>query len=62
MQVFFPWMQMRRLAFVHHNDVVALEVSDMSGLGRLLSDNGEPNVEALQKSALPKLLLFHGDH
>lgn len=53
---------MRRLAFVHHNDVVALEVSDMSGLGRLLSDNGEPNVEALQKSALPKLLLFHGDH
>lgn len=51
MQVFFPWVQSRRLAFVHHSDVVSLKVSDVRGRNKLLKDNGEPNVEALQRLA-----------
>ncbi|OWM78689.1 hypothetical protein CDL15_Pgr002860 [Punica granatum] len=48
-QIFSPWIQGRRLAFVHHNDVISLGIPGVHGLDRLLSDSGEPNVEALHK-------------
>ncbi|KAH7860746.1 hypothetical protein Vadar_017591 [Vaccinium darrowii] len=53
-QIFQPWIQTRRLAFVKHKHVMSgvLKHLKMRGLGRLLKDDGTPNEEVIEK-------LFH---
>ncbi|GMJ05286.1 Na+/Ca2+ exchanger [Hibiscus trionum] len=50
-QVFQPWIQRRRLAFVKHKHVISgiLRHLKMHSLGRLLTDDGEPNTEIIKK-------------
>ncbi|KAK9285462.1 hypothetical protein L1049_024655 [Liquidambar formosana] len=50
-QVFQPLIQKRRLAYVRHKHVMSgiLKHLKMHALGRLLTDNGEPNVDVLRK-------------
>ncbi|KAE8683772.1 Sodium/calcium exchanger family protein / calcium-binding EF hand family protein isoform 2 [Hibiscus syriacus] len=50
-QVFQPWIQRRRLAFVKHKHVMSgiLRHLKMHSLGRLLTDDGEPNAEIIKK-------------
>ncbi|KAJ9671515.1 hypothetical protein PVL29_025291 [Vitis rotundifolia] len=53
-QVFQPWIQERRLAYVKHKHVISglLKHLGKRALGRLLTDEGEPNEEIIRK-------LFH---
>ncbi|XP_010535054.1 PREDICTED: uncharacterized protein LOC104810447 [Tarenaya hassleriana] len=50
-QVFQPWIQRRRLAFVKHKHVISgiLRHLKRHALGRLLNDNGEPNDHVIRK-------------
>ncbi|CAN4075569.1 unnamed protein product [Withania somnifera] len=50
-QVFQPWMQRRRLAYVKHKHVISgvLKNLRMRALGRLCTDQGAPNLEVLEK-------------
>ncbi|XP_028807819.1 sodium/calcium exchanger NCL-like [Neltuma alba] len=51
-QVFQPWIQRRRLAFVKHKNLMSglLEhLKSQVGGGRFLKDNGEPNTGVIQK-------------
>ncbi|XWS52141.1 hypothetical protein CRYUN_Cryun11dG0041900 [Craigia yunnanensis] len=50
-QVFQPWIQRRRLAFVKHKHVISgiLRHLKKRALGRLLTDDGEPNTEIIKK-------------
>ncbi|XP_057795925.1 sodium/calcium exchanger NCL-like [Salvia miltiorrhiza] len=50
-QVFQPWIQKRRLDFVKHKHVMAgiLKHFDSSPLGKLSTEDGEPNVDVLKK-------------
>ncbi|KAK8622680.1 hypothetical protein V6N13_117586 [Hibiscus sabdariffa] len=50
-QVFQPWIQRRRLAFVKHKHVISgiLRHLKMHSFGRLLTDDGEPNTEIIKK-------------
>uniref|UniRef100_A0A0V0IP99 Putative sodium/calcium exchanger family protein-like n=1 Tax=Solanum chacoense TaxID=4108 RepID=A0A0V0IP99_SOLCH len=51
MQVFQPWIQSRRLAYVKHKHVISgvLKQLRMRALGRLCTDQGAPNIEVLEK-------------
>nr|CAD1843260.1 unnamed protein product [Ananas comosus var. bracteatus] len=53
-QIFQPWIQRRRLAYAKHKHVISgiLRHAQMATLGRLLYDDGTPNVSIIQK-------LFH---
>ncbi|KAJ9671510.1 hypothetical protein PVL29_025287 [Vitis rotundifolia] len=53
-QVFQPWIQKRRLAYVKHKHVISglLKHLKKRALGRLLTDEGEPNEDIIRK-------LFH---
>ncbi|KAL5736452.1 hypothetical protein ACOSP7_030868 [Xanthoceras sorbifolium] len=50
-QVFQPWIQRRRLAYAKHKHVISgvLKQLRQRALGRLLNDEGEPNVEVIRK-------------
>ncbi|XP_060209295.1 sodium/calcium exchanger NCL-like [Lycium barbarum] len=50
-QVFQPWIQSRRLAYIKHKHVISgvLKRLRMRALGRLCTDQGAPNVEVLEK-------------
>ncbi|XP_004251882.1 sodium/calcium exchanger NCL [Solanum lycopersicum] len=50
-QVFQPWIQSRRLAYVKHKHVISgvLRQLRMRALGRLCTDQGAPNIEVLEK-------------
>ncbi|KAA8524282.1 hypothetical protein F0562_010705 [Nyssa sinensis] len=50
-QVFQPWIQKRRLALAKHKHLISgiLKQLRMHATGRLLTDNGKPNEEVLQK-------------
>ncbi|GAV64038.1 Na_Ca_ex domain-containing protein/EF_hand_5 domain-containing protein [Cephalotus follicularis] len=50
-QVFQPWIQRRRIAYAKHKHVISgiLKHLKMRALGRLLTDDGEPNIEVLHK-------------
>uniref|UniRef100_A0A7N0SY11 EF-hand domain-containing protein n=1 Tax=Kalanchoe fedtschenkoi TaxID=63787 RepID=A0A7N0SY11_KALFE len=49
-QVFQPWIQRRKLAFAKHKHVIAglLQHLKMRALGRLLTDDGEPNIDVIE--------------
>ncbi|PON45676.1 Parvalbumin [Parasponia andersonii] len=53
-QVFQPWIQRRRLDYVKHKHVISgiLRHLKTQALGRLLDDDGEPNIDVITK-------LFH---
>ncbi|XP_020097359.1 uncharacterized protein LOC109716367 isoform X2 [Ananas comosus] len=53
-QIFQPWIQRRRLAYAKHKHVISgiLRHAQMETLGRLLYDDGTPNVSIIKK-------LFH---
>ncbi|XP_022976461.1 sodium/calcium exchanger NCL-like [Cucurbita maxima] len=50
-QVFQPWIQRRKLAFVKHKHVIfgLLRHLKQQALGRLLTENGEPDKEIIDK-------------
>ncbi|GLT76338.1 hypothetical protein SLA2020_480070 [Shorea laevis] len=50
-QVFQPWIQQRRIDYVKHKRVISgiLQNLKQRALGRLLSDEGEPNVDVIKK-------------
>ncbi|XVF78713.1 hypothetical protein PTKIN_Ptkin14bG0157600 [Pterospermum kingtungense] len=50
-QIFQPWIQRRRLAFVKHKHVISgiLRHLKKQALGKLLTDAGEPNAEIIEK-------------
>ncbi|KAK9085455.1 hypothetical protein Sjap_025866 [Stephania japonica] len=50
-QVFQPWIQERKLDFVKHKLVISgiLKHFKMHALGRLLTDDGDPNIDAIRK-------------
>ncbi|KAB2095713.1 hypothetical protein ES319_A01G058600v1 [Gossypium barbadense] len=50
-QVFQPWIQRRRLAFAKHKHVISgiLRHLKKHALGRLLTDDGEPDTEIIRK-------------
>ncbi|XP_043689478.1 sodium/calcium exchanger NCL-like [Telopea speciosissima] len=50
-QVFQPWTQKRKLAYVKHKHVISkiLKHLKMHSLGRLLTDEGLPNTEVIKK-------------
>lgn len=50
-QVFQPWIQRRRIDFAKHRHVISgvLKQLRMRALGRLLDDDGEPNIDVMQK-------------
>ncbi|MBA0580152.1 hypothetical protein Gorai_022381 [Gossypium raimondii] len=50
-QVFQPWIQRRRIAFAKHKHVISgiLRHLKKHGLGRLLTDDGEPDTEIIRK-------------
>ncbi|CAM8995295.1 unnamed protein product [Rhodiola kirilowii] len=50
-QVFQPWIQRRKLAFAKHKHVISglLQHFKMRALGRLLTDEGDPNLEVIEK-------------
>ncbi|KAL5972831.1 hypothetical protein ACLOJK_039637 [Asimina triloba] len=53
-QVFRPWIQRRRLAYVKHTHIISgiLRHLQKDALGRLLAEDGQPNIPELKK-------LFH---
>ncbi|KAK7244211.1 hypothetical protein RIF29_39030 [Crotalaria pallida] len=50
-QIFQPWIQRRKLSYVKHKHVILglLRHLKQRALGRLLKDNGEPDVEIIEK-------------
>ncbi|KAJ4980357.1 hypothetical protein NE237_031194 [Protea cynaroides] len=50
-QVFQPWIQRRKLAYVKHKHVISgiLKHLKKHALGRLLTDDGEPNTDVIRK-------------
>jgi len=50
-QVFQPWIQRRKLAYVKHKHVISgiLRHAQMQALGRLLNDDGTPNEDVIRK-------------
>ncbi|XP_042379233.1 sodium/calcium exchanger NCL2-like isoform X2 [Zingiber officinale] len=50
-QVFQPWIQRRRLAYVKHKHVISgiLKHAQMQALGRLVDNEGTPNVDVLKR-------------
>ncbi|KAG0495898.1 hypothetical protein HPP92_000589 [Vanilla planifolia] len=50
-QIFQPWIQKRRLAYAKHKHVISgiLRHAQMQALGRLLTDEGEPNKPVIEK-------------
>ncbi|KAK9152954.1 hypothetical protein Sjap_000434 [Stephania japonica] len=60
-QVFQPWIQRRKLAYVKHKHVISgiLRHLKMHSLGRLLGDDGEPDENVLRK--LFKTIDLDGD-
>ncbi|XWS10957.1 hypothetical protein CRYUN_Cryun38cG0042900 [Craigia yunnanensis] len=50
-QVFQPWIQRRRLAYAKHKHVISgiLRHLKTRALGKLLTDDGEPNTEIIKK-------------
>ncbi|KAA3472372.1 Vacuolar calcium ion transporter [Gossypium australe] len=50
-QVFQPWIQRRRLAFVKHKHVISgiLRHLKKQAFGKLLTEDGEPNTEIIKK-------------
>ncbi|KAE8677796.1 Sodium/calcium exchanger family protein / calcium-binding EF hand family protein isoform 2 [Hibiscus syriacus] len=50
-QVFQPWIQRRRLAFVKHKHVISgiLRHLKKQAFGKLLTEDGEPNTEIIRK-------------
>ncbi|XP_058091919.1 sodium/calcium exchanger NCL1-like isoform X1 [Magnolia sinica] len=54
-QVFQPWIQRRRLAYVKHTHVISgiLRHFQRDGLGKLLTEDGQPDFTVLRK-------IFHG--
>ncbi|XP_058095700.1 sodium/calcium exchanger NCL1-like [Magnolia sinica] len=53
-QVFQPWIQRRRLAYAKHKHVISgiLRHAQKDALGKLLTEDGEPNIPVIRK-------LFH---
>ncbi|OIT00325.1 PREDICTED: uncharacterized protein LOC109228864 [Nicotiana attenuata] len=50
-QVFQPWIQTRRLAYVKHKHVISgiLKHLKKHALGRLFTDHGTPNIQVIEK-------------
>ncbi|KAK3198789.1 hypothetical protein Dsin_022204 [Dipteronia sinensis] len=50
-QVFQPWIQRRRIAYAKHKHVISgiLKHLRQRALGRLLNDQGEPNIDVIKK-------------
>ncbi|CAL0326525.1 unnamed protein product [Lupinus luteus] len=50
-QVFQPWIQRRKLSYVKHKHVILglLKHLKQRALGRLLTENGEPNIKIIEK-------------
>ncbi|CAL0310668.1 unnamed protein product [Lupinus luteus] len=50
-QIFQPWIQRRKLSYVKHKHVILglLRHLKQRALGRLLTDNGEPDVKIIEK-------------
>ncbi|CAO2199534.1 unnamed protein product [Urochloa humidicola] len=50
-QVFQPWIQRRKLAYAKHKHMISgiLKHAQMQALGRLLNEDGTPNVEVIKK-------------
>ncbi|KAL5564491.1 hypothetical protein UlMin_027655 [Ulmus minor] len=48
-QVFQPWVQKRRLDYVKHKHVISGILQHANALGRLLNEEGEPNIEVIKK-------------
>ena len=53
MQVFQPWIQNRRISYAKHKHVIAgiLKHLSVRALGRLLTDDGEPNTTVIERLA-----------
>ncbi|KAJ4975791.1 hypothetical protein NE237_000897 [Protea cynaroides] len=51
-QVFQPWIQKRKLAYVKHKHVISGILKDLKArsVGRLLTDKGQPDVEVIKSS------------
>lgn len=51
MQIFQPWILKRKLAYAKHKHVMSgfLKYLRKNSLGKLLTDDGEPNQVVLQK-------------
>ncbi|CAN1859470.1 Sodium/calcium exchanger NCL [Linum perenne] len=50
-QVFQPWIQKRKIAYSKHKQLISGVLKQLKAktLGRLFMDNGQPNVDAIQK-------------
>ncbi|KAJ4975951.1 hypothetical protein NE237_001057 [Protea cynaroides] len=50
-QVFQPWIQKRKLAYVKHKHVISGILKDLKArsVGRLLTDKGQPDVEVIKR-------------
>uniref|UniRef100_A0A5B7A0T4 EF-hand domain-containing protein n=1 Tax=Davidia involucrata TaxID=16924 RepID=A0A5B7A0T4_DAVIN len=61
-QVFQPWIQSRRLAYAKHKHVISgiLKHLRKRSLGRLLTDEGKPNEDVIEK--LFKMIDVNGDN
>lgn len=64
MQVFQPWIQRRKLAFVKHKHVIFgfLRHLKQQTLGRLLTENGEPDKEIIEKFVGTRSSIVHFYH
>lgn len=51
MQIFQPWIQQRRLEYVKHEHLILriLKHVQNHALGRILADDGSPNVDAIRR-------------
>lgn len=60
-QVFQPWIQRRKLAFVKHKHVIfgLLRHLKQQALGRLLTENGEPDREIIEKFVAKRSSIVH---
>lgn len=54
LQVFQPWIQKRRIEYAKQKQLISgiLKLVKMHALGRLFTDDGEPNIDVIQKLAM----------
>lgn len=60
LQVFQPWIQKRRIEYAKQKQLISgiLKLVKMHALGRLFTDDGEPNIDVIQKLAMLNLNEF----
>ncbi|KAF5730726.1 hypothetical protein HS088_TW19G00321 [Tripterygium wilfordii] len=48
-QVFQPWIQRRRIVYAKHKHVISGMLKHFHALGKLMTDDGEPDIDAIKK-------------